>query len=305
MLKAEEWEMLIEDIRDAQCTPFLGAGAGYGVLPLGGGLAQRLADEFKYPMEDSNDLARVTQFIALTYGDGTFPKRRVKAIIEACGTPNFGASDEPHSILAAFRLPLYITTNYDDFMVRALTERRKEPAQEVCRWNSQLKKDPSPLYKSRGFSNTVARPLVFHLHGHVGEVSSMVLTEDDYVDFLVNVASDPGIIPRRIEKALTETSLLFIGYRLADLNFRVVLRSLSRFLGSGQRRRNFAVMLPPAGEGKKGKGQDAAARRSQEGYLTRYYDQLNVAVYWGTAQAFFQELYQRAGHRLPSVNALF
>ena len=33
-LKEETWEILLERIRDKKCTPFLGAGACAGALPL-------------------------------------------------------------------------------------------------------------------------------------------------------------------------------------------------------------------------------------------------------------------------------
>ena len=37
-----DWEALIRAIRATQCTPFLGAGACAGVLPLGGDIARQL-----------------------------------------------------------------------------------------------------------------------------------------------------------------------------------------------------------------------------------------------------------------------
>jgi len=292
MLTENEWTILIDRIKRGECTPFLGAGAGYGVLPLGGELAQLLATKTEYPMEDSTDLIRVSQFIALAYGDGVYPKQLVADIIKGFSDPDFKAADEPHRVLATLPLSLYITTNYDDFMVKALKGRWKDPKRELCRWNSELNKYPSSLYRRSAPASTVANPVVFHLHGHTDHVSSIVLTEDDYMDFLANVLIDPGIIPRAIEKALTETTLLFIGYRLADWNFRVVMRSLSRFMESGLRRRNFAVMLPPPTAGEK----NSEAERSQEKYLTKYYDRLNVAVYWGTIKEFLKELQERAGN---------
>lgn len=291
MLTDNEWTILIDRIKRGQCTPFLGAGASYGVLPLGRELAQSLANQSKYPMEDSTDLIRVSQFIALTYGDGVYPKDLVADLINNSNDPDFKASDEPHRVLADLPLPLYMTTNYDDFMVKALRSRRKDPTRELCRWNSELNRYPSILYRKRDFVPTVANPLVFHLHGHTGHNGSMVLTEDDYMDFLANLLTNPGMIPRAIEKALTETTLLFIGYRLADWNFRVVMRSLSRFMESGLRRRNFAVMLPPTMAGVN----NSEVEQFQEKYLTKYYDRLNVAVYWGTIKEFLKELQQRAG----------
>ena len=42
-----------------------------------------------------------------------------------------------------------------------------------------------------------------------------MLTEDDYLDFLVAVSRDEELLPHQIQRALAGTSLLFVGYRLA------------------------------------------------------------------------------------------
>jgi hypothetical protein len=51
-----------------------------------------------------------------------------------------------------------------------------------------------------------------------------VLTEDDYLDFLVKVSWDNTVIPPRIAEALTDSSLLLLGYHLQDWDFRVMFR---------------------------------------------------------------------------------
>jgi len=79
-------------------------------------------------------------------------------------------------------------------------------------------------------------PVVFHLHGSDENEDSLVLTEDDYLDFLVNMSRNERMLPPRIERALTEASLLFIGYRLRDVNFRVIYRGLVQKLDGSRRR---------------------------------------------------------------------
>src|SRR5262249_43384069 len=120
------------------------------------------------------------------------------------------------------------------------------------------------------------------LHGHMRDSYSCVLTEDDYLDFLVNVANDASIIPQPIQRAMTQTSMLFIGYRLADWNFRVVLQTLTRFMEQGVRRRHLAVMLPPKGVA----GQEAQVLD----YWVKYYERLDIQVCWTNAVDFLTEL---------------
>ena len=64
-LEERDWELLLRRIKNGKCTPFLGAGACYGVLPLGSDIARKWAQEYHYPLHDSNDLARVAQFLAV------------------------------------------------------------------------------------------------------------------------------------------------------------------------------------------------------------------------------------------------
>jgi len=57
-LKEKIWDILLERIQEKKCTPFLGAGACAGALPLGGELARDLADAQDYPFADRSDLLR-------------------------------------------------------------------------------------------------------------------------------------------------------------------------------------------------------------------------------------------------------
>src|SRR5262249_18861218 len=122
-LDETDWDVLLRRIKVGKCTPFLGAGACYGVLPLGSDIAREWAEKYEYPLEDSSDLARVAQYLAVTR-DPMHPKERIAAQLENVQTPGFTETDELHGLLADLPLPVYITTNYDNFMVKALQHRR-------------------------------------------------------------------------------------------------------------------------------------------------------------------------------------
>ena len=55
-------------------------------------------------------------------------------------------------------------------------------------------------------------------------VDSVVLTENDYVDFFAQDLLNK--IPAKILELLRTARLLFLGYALEDWNFRVLLRKL-------------------------------------------------------------------------------
>ena len=289
LLTNEDWDVLLRRIKQGRCTPFLGAGAAYGVLPLGGDIAKQWAEKYEYPMEDRSNLIAVSQFLALKYSDSVYPKDLIVEMFKEAGVPDFNDPTEPHRVLADLNLPVYVTTNYDDFMVKALVRHYRQPNRILCQWNRAVKDyvrdNPTILEKDPTYKQTVANPVVFHLHGHVPIAESLVLTEDDYMDFLVNISVDPDLIPAPIARALTGSSLLFIGYRITDWNFRVLLRSFDRLAESSVSRLNVAVMRAPAGA-------DEVKEKTQD-YLTKYYENIDVRVYWGTARDFVKELWER------------
>ena len=57
-LQEADWNRLLRRLQSGKCTPFLGAGACYGALPLGADVAEELAQRYGYPFPD-RDLVRV------------------------------------------------------------------------------------------------------------------------------------------------------------------------------------------------------------------------------------------------------
>lgn len=281
----EDWNIFLARIQDGKCTPFLGSGVNLGTLPSDSEIVQKWAQECSYPMKDSDILPRAAQFLAVDQADLIFPKEKIARMFKNIASPDFNEIDEPHGVLADLPFPIYITTNYDSFIVQALKSRNKEPKQELCLWNKYIK-DQSSVFKSEpNFIPTPDKPVVFHLHGHIGLPESLVLTEDDYLDFLVNISRDHTMIPSLIQESITSTSLLFIGYRETDWNFRVLFRGLVSSMEQSLRRVNVAVMLPPPNLEKE--------QVKMQKYLTKYFEKTDVQFYWGTVREFANEIKER------------
>jgi hypothetical protein len=287
LLNESDWNLLLRRIKKGKCTAFLGAGACYGVLPLGSEIARQWASKYNYPLDDTGDLAKVAQFMAVT-NDFIWPKDLISERIQSAKPPDFNEPDEPHGVLADLPLPIYITTNYDDFMVRALQDRQRDPKQELCRWNKYMSEEPSVFETHPGYVPSVANPLVFHFHGACQVWESIVLTEDDYLDFMVNVARDQSVIPTQIQKALTGTSLLFLGYKIADWDFRVLFRSLLSYMERSTAKAHVSVQLLPLGD----RFSQEQKARAQD-YLDHYFGKLDIRVYWGSCREFSAELKKR------------
>ena len=281
-LTKDSWDILLKRIKGGQCTPFLGAEACKDALRLEADIAREWAQEYDYPLEDCTDLSRVAQFLAVER-DALFPKDLLLERIKEAKPPDFDERDEIHGLLAELPLPIYLTTNYDDFMFQALQRQGKRPEWSLCRWNKAIAHQPCVF--DTDFEPHQATPIVYHLHGHHSVPQSLVLAEDDYVDFLIAISQDEHLIPPRIEEAFTMTSLLFLGYSLSDWNFRVIFRRLVSYLEKSVRPVHICVQLEPFPDGIP-KHQKERARR----YLEKYFNLLDIRIYWGTCREFAAEL---------------
>jgi hypothetical protein len=150
-------------------------------------------------------------------------------------------------------------------------------------------KQASVFSKEPDYRPTVQEPLVYHLHGLDLLPASMVLTEDDYLDFLVRVSWDKNVIPPRVAQALADSSLLLLGYRLQDWDFRVLFRGLITAKQAPRRRSNFSIQLTTEQEAEEQITSVADARD----FLEDYFSLGNFTIYWGDAKSFTEELWDQ------------
>ena len=283
-----DWQRLVDQLRRGDCTPFLGAGACSGRLPTGGELSAINAERYGYPFTDRHNLARVMQYAEAEVLDPVDLKVDVCRMLRARGSNAPPDPDDVHTLLAGFPLPVFLTTNYDDFLVKALREQGKDPQPEVSPW-WQTGTGGIPLIPEP----TVDKPVVYHLHGRWEEPRSLVLTESDYLTYLVNMVDTSAAngrlpLPTAILEAMTMRPLLFIGYSLQDWTFRVLFHGLARDIPHRNKRRHVSVQLMPEVNGTARDAEEKARR-----YLTHYLDGWNISIFLGTAAEFCAELRRR------------
>ncbi len=192
--------------------------------------------------------------------------------------PRFDQGQEdPLLILADLPLPIYLTTSPFTFLEAALRRAGKEPQTDFCRWHTGL-----------GRIDAVSRPsdkapLVFHLFGLDTQPNSLVLTEDDYLQFLIMVSQGEGTdndsIPDPVRRALSESSLVLLGFEMASWSFRVLFWGLIKPATMGLKtQRGFCCLQVTPSE---------KERQFLEDYLKR---EVDFEVFWGDVQAYTQEL---------------
>jgi hypothetical protein len=287
----QEWNNLLLSIKLKQCAPFIGSGAAVPALPTGKSLAREWAAAHGYPFADSDNLQRVAQYIAVQEG-GNVPKLKIIERFKAARMPDFRDPTEPHRAMAELGLPLYITTNYDDFMYRALQQviPPEKVKRDLCLWHRAGEPKAPRSKVQRGAPDS---PLVFHLHGTLDVPDSIVITEDDYLDFLMYISEIQTLIPTQVRDAFRMSSLLFLGYSLDDTDFKLILRRMASYLHRGEGPRHIAVQLAPEAIGKPPTDVEIAEVQKQQSYLHKHYGLQKVRVFWGTCRDFATKLMDR------------
>lgn len=310
------WPALRDNIQEKTCTPILGPGLLEAMFGSRREIARGWAEKLAVPMASYSreDLPQVAQYLAVDQ-DYMYPRRQLgnyllQELIKRYGHEVGGASLgqlslpelmtavgayqrernplEPHKVLAGLPLPIYITANPDNLLTEALSAAGKKPQVEICRWNNFTAQLPSIYDTEPDYRPTPLRPLVYHLFGHLGELRSMVLTEDDYFDYLLGVIRNINRIPKVVRSALANTALLFLGFQIDDWNFRVIFRTIMGQEGSDQLKDYAHVTVQIAPE--EGRILDPARARL---YLERYFIKSTIAntgIFWGNVEDFVQQL---------------
>ncbi len=311
----------------------------------GGTFKEGVDDPIVYPLTDDIQIARVAQFYALVHGDPVLAKQdyleflkdylltvaesltdetdaaELAFINELREEVNYTFSDvvneldfprcfhdqreDPLRILARLPIKIYITTSYHDFVEKELQAAGKNPQSRLCYWNGkpdnlQPEHTPDPQYWP-----SVNTPLVYHLLGMEQYPPSMVLSEDDYLEFLWELASDreslregsmtissktrpDSIIPEYLRNAINDSSLLVLGYRLQDWDLKAVLHGLLKADELTYRKGvSTAIHIDLENQ------QIVKDKEQAETYLRSYFKRARFEVRFEESDAFLHSLWQQ------------
>ncbi len=293
-LDESHWASLLYSVRASHVTPILGVEAEPPEVPRPEEIARNWISRYELPVPASNDdyLAVASQALSAEQGPG-FVKmslsEEMRSMQEA-GRQSLAELEDrlsPHQVISGLPFPIYITTSYNDQLFQALLEQGKMPQRDFPRWNDLIEPSDRPTGEGARYEVSVSQPLVFHLFGALNVPDSVVLTEDEYFQFLIRV-SQQRIIPLQVRKALARGSLLMVGHRVRSLAFRTLLS----LLGAEMRlsRYTHVLTLDPDDIPLSWAGQQA---EHVVRYLDKYFNRMDVGLYWGSADNFAQDLYLR------------
>jgi hypothetical protein len=229
-------ETLVARIKKGECILFLGAGVHAPPSEgskykypeesrplLGRKLVEKMAEacrfENQFP-DEALDLQRVSLCYELTQGLGRYE------LVDFL-SKHVQENKQPSpalEMLAALPFKIVITTNYDHLFEKALERFNKDPYKFIY--------DPATPANGRtpdlNTDPTKERPMLFKMHGDLDKRSSIVITDEDYINFVQRMAEKDEVhpVPQTIRFRMLRWPTLFIGYSLRDYNLRLLFRTL-------------------------------------------------------------------------------
>jgi CHAT domain/SIR2-like domain len=213
----------------------------------------------------------------------------------------------PYRILAELPLPVYLTFCPDSLLFDALTTARvvlepggepvaRRPRVAALAWKPELEQARThgpqeqslpDAWADGDYEPSVEEPLVYHFFGTMDVPESLVLTQDDYFDFLLNIQK-PEVhkkIPSVVGRQLTTSSLLFLGFSLESWEFRAVFRMLLQQYGRAWTDNwpHFAAQVEP----EEGRVIDPLAVRD---LMHSAFKPVPVDLYFGKVEQFLVEM---------------
>jgi hypothetical protein len=240
-------ETVAEIVKSGRSILFLGAGVHYPsppgsrytyteaeCPPLGSRFSVELAKKCgfadHFAKETTGNLQRVSMCYEIT-------NDRHKLIEEVKQAVHVNKKPSP-ALLALARLPfsLIITTNYDQLFEKALREVGKDPVVGIY--------DKNEYTTTTDFPNASEKePFVFKLHGDIQKPDSIVITDEDYIQFVLRMTDKDTFhpVPMTFRYNFTRWPTIFVGYSLLDYNLRLLFKTLRWKMDKAQFPQTYSV----------------------------------------------------------------
>ena len=319
----QKWSSICHQVNNRHFIPILGPELGEDVFGGTRELASELAKKYAFPLaeHDRTDLAKVAQFISasqdsnfaqakveeqfllqlskrlsLTAGDNA--KLALSDLLDLAVEKCLADENNPYRILAELPAAIYLNASHETILYRSLKalssssgekNDKKKPEAVFCSWHGhQVPVRPQPSESEP----SEEKPWVYQVFGLFGKPDTMVLTEDDFFDYLIATSRLKLLLPNLVGR-LMQSSLIFLGFRLTDWRFRVLFRMIVTQEGREKMKKlsHVGVQVNPD-------EQDLADVERTMKYMESYFQEAkgeapSISIYWGSATDFLKELRQR------------
>ena len=259
------YKYIATQLQRGKVIPFLGAAASSAGTSVKSAqeLTQDLIELSGYPEEEDRTLTKVAQYHEECVAGRTPLYNYLRAtfyVSHRDGTPSLVAK-----LLADVKCPHIVTTNYDPLVERAfelaghpyvvvthITNRSHEKWGYVLVQRSEQATEVQEIHpKDFVMGDYKNQTIIYKIHGTFGgadllgpEVDTIVVTENDYVDFMVMIQQQK--LPNALVRDFQQKHFLFLGYSLTDWNFRVILRRIQIEAELGKDYRSWAIQHKPS-----------------------------------------------------------
>ena len=223
-IRDRDWDILLGSIIRKTCVPLIGPDLNVEcdeesknfAVDLAFELAETLKEEKRIEVADPHNLSLCAQQFQnhLSRDDLTAEAKR----FYDQRRDGLGDNDPTFRAIAALPFSLFVTSRHDETLEHYLRLSGKNPTSRIY----NMKGSPDAL----GQDATIDNPIVYHLYGSFSHPESLVLTENDLLDFLkAVVAKEPGL-PNDLLHRFQEQNFLFLGFGLVGYHLRVLLHVL-------------------------------------------------------------------------------
>lgn len=237
--------------------------------PIGIELSKLLAEKSEYKSPDWWNLQRVAQHFEFK------TKSRFRLVEEIGNAIHTDREPSPMlRLLADLEFPIVVTTNYDRLYEQAVEQRNqtKKSSGSQAENSSSTPAEPPPTSDGEQSSDSpfqlsiyspnlekkhetvdcprnpdFQKPFILKIHGDLSRPESIVITDEDYIQFVLRMSDKPPNHPfgTNLLRYLVTWPTLFIGYSLMDYNLRLLFKTLRWKLDAAQIPPSYSVDKKP------------------------------------------------------------
>jgi hypothetical protein len=234
-MKDRDWTNLVESVRTGSCVLVLGPDVP--AVPKDadpsapqknisvreafcGKLIKFLEEESKNKIEERSMFA-----LAQMYEDS--PLGNLKYVAAKIFRRVRYDPGQLHLELADCPFRLILTTCHDDLFEKSLLSLKKTPSKYLYHYRGDRRDNIEGDWRS----SSPKSPILYHLYGAFDKPESLVLTENDLLEFITGIISNRPGLPDGLTNFLENKTFLFVGFGIRHWYVRVLLKLLMRAMG--------------------------------------------------------------------------